>query len=401
MREYYHRNLGGVVKVKILCGARQIWPAIDWATIAKGDLTGPAHDVRTNVAAGQVIRFALAKGTTADHDLVAWTPRIQYEEPLPATASSSIVRILCGADAPYVDSNGNAWQQDRFFSGGTATATSTTIEAAQPTEGDQTLYQHGRMGKDFSYSIPVQPGLYALRLKFAEPSNAWFFERPINVDLNGKRVMQNGDVCQAAKGCHRAYEKVLRYVVPDADGKLTLRFSSGEGPLKRQELAIVQAIEILPEARPAVRIHCGSETNFIDWNGTVWNADAAFDGGKTIRSDAAVSQASPTLFDQELYRTARTGRMVRYSVPVQPGLYAVHLKFAELWLKQPGGRPMSIKINGRLVRENWDPAAAAGQMNMASDIRVENIAPDNDGRISVTVAATGANDAILQGIEIE
>jgi hypothetical protein len=401
MREYYHRSQGGTLKVKILHGQKQIWPETDWAIIAKDDLMGISHDMKLHVASGDAIRFVLDKGTVPEHDLLAWMPRIVYEEAEAAPPELSVVRILCGSENPYTDSIGNVWSEDRFFSGGTPISTAVKIEAAQPTEKDQSLYQHGREGRDFTYSIPVKPGLYALRLKFTESNHPWCFQRPIHLDINGKRMMHNADICQAARGPFKAYEKVFRYLVPDGEGKLTLHFTSGFSPLKESDRAMVQAIELLPEVKPAVRIDCGSDREFIDWNGAVWSADTRFEGGAAMRSDAAVSQASPTLYDQELYRTARTGRKLAYSVAVPPGLYTVHLKFAELWITKPGDRPMNVEINGRTIRRNWDPATAAGQINMAADIRAENVAPDQNGRISIVVSATGANDAILQGIEVE
>jgi len=86
---------------------------------------------------------------------------------------------------------------------------------------------------------------------------------------------------------------------------------------------------------------------------------------------------------------------------VPPGLYTIQLKFAELWLKALGKRPMDIAINGQMVRKGWDPAQAAGELGMAAGIRVGDIAPDKDGKIVIRVSAAGAEDAILQAIEIE
>jgi beta-galactosidase len=150
-----------------------------------------------------------------------------------------------------------------------------------------------------------------------------------------------------------------------------------------------------------VRLHCGSETDFIDWNSFVWSRDRAFCGGQGIRSSRPVVQASPTLYDQALYQTARSGPDLTYALPLPPGLYTVHLKFAELWLSEPGQRPMDIQINGRTVWTAWDPATAAGQTGMAIDLRALHIAPDRDGRITLRLRAVGANAAIVQGIEIE
>ena len=40
-------------------------------------------------------------------------------------------------------------------------------------------------------------------------------------------------------------------------------------------------------------------------------------------------------------------------------------------------------------------------MKMAADLRAEDVAPDKDGHITLRIRAAGANDAILQGIELE
>jgi hypothetical protein len=99
--------------------------------------------------------------------------------------------------------------------------------------------------------------------------------------------------------------------------------------------------------------------------------------------------------------TASAGKDFRYRFAVPPGLYTVHLKFAELWLKEPGLRPMDIEVNGHLVWRAWDPGAAAGQMRMAADVRTEDVTPDKEGAITIQLKAAGPNPAILQGIEVE
>ncbi len=401
MREYYHRAQGGPLRVKILHGQQQIWPAKDWAAIALGDLTGVTHDIKRKVAAGDVVRFVLDQGTVPEHDLVAWMPRIVYEGTNAAAPPPTVVRIFCGAKTPYTDCCGNLWAADRYFTAGEPIVTTEKIEDASPTPEDQPLYQDGRAGKDFAYSIPVPAGLYAVRLKFAEPKHPWMLERPFSLDINGQQVLTDFDVVQAAKAPRRAVERSFHNVVPNADGRIVLHFTAGKNPLRTSDDAMVQAIEVLAEQKPALRIKAGSAVEFVDWNSCVWTADAHFAGGTTIRSASSVVHASPTLYDQELYRTARSGRAFRYTLDAPPGLYTVHLKFAELWLTKAGERPLDILINGRLVRKSWDPAAAAGCIAMAADLRVDNITPDRQGHIVISVRATGANDAILQAIEIE
>jgi hypothetical protein len=402
MKEYYHRDKGGPLRVRILHNDKSVWPKDGWAEARPGDLVGATHDVTLDVAAGDTIRFVLDRSTDPENDLLAWMPQITLLDAMPDGGKASFVRIHCGASRPYVDQTGNEWSADRFFEGGEPMANPVPIADARPTSGDQALYQAGRRGKEFTYSIPVARGLYAVRLKFAEPEHAWSFQRPFNLDINGRRVLRDFDVCWIARGPRRAYERVFRYLVPDADGRLVLRFTAGFAPLPDSvPEAMVQAIEVLPEDTSTLRLDVGSDAPFVDWNSFVWDADAGFDGGRTIRSEAPVAHASPTLYDQAICQTARSGKTLRYVLAAPPGLHTVHLKFAELWQKEPGKRPMHIDINGQRYWQSWDPAAAAGCVGMAMDLRAENIVPDKDGKITLVITAAGENEAILQGLEID
>ena len=400
MREYYHRAQGGPLGVKLLHGQKQMWPEKDWATVAVGDLTGVAHDIQLDVAAGDVVRFVLDKGTVPEHDLIAWMPRIVYDEAT-VPASSAVVRILCGAKSPYTDRCGNVWAADQHFAGGESVSTKDRIEEAFPTLDDQPLYQNGRAGKDFSYSIPVTTGLYAVRLKFAEPKHPWMFERPFNLDINGQQVLTDFDIVQTAKAPRQAVERTFRNIVPNADGKIVLHFTAGKTRQGTSDGAMVQAIEVLPEQKPAVRINAGSEVR-VSSIGTV-----AF--GPRTRICRAERPSNPPCRSFMRRRrstirscTARPDRPKRSATPLPRRRVCTRCISSSRscgWRR--GERPMDIEINGGLVRKAWDPASAAGRTGMAIDLRFDNITPDKDGRIVVGLRATGANDAILQAIEIE
>ena len=401
MKEYYRQNKGAPLRVRILHGDSPVWPKDSWTVVPLGNLSGTTHDFTLKVARGDAVRFVLDRGKSPEDDIIAWMPRIIYVGEKPANLAAGVVRIACGAGNPYRDSSGNQWSADSFYKSGKPVRTMAAIEGALPAPSDQALYQAGREGRDFTYSIPVPAGLYTVRLKFAESKYQWSSQRAMNLSINGQQVLRDFDVCQAAAGPRRAHDRVFRDLVPDAEGRLVLHFAGGFNPLQESDQATVQAIEVLPQLKPTERIDVGADAEFVDWNSFVWSADAHFTGGHVIRSNAPVSQASPTLYDQELYQTARSGQSFSYSIHVPPGLYTVHLKFAELWLKEPGQRPMNIDINGRRVRNSWDPASAAGRVGMAADIREEDVAPDEHGHIIINVSATGNNEAILQAIEIE
>jgi len=401
MKEYYRQGMGTRLQVRILHNTRQVWPQTGWAVAPLNDLVGATHDLTLDVAAGDTLRFILARSPSPDEDILAWMPRLVYAQSPDAAQAPGIVRIACGASRPYTDGNGNTWSADRCASGGEAVSSRAAIAGAFPTLADEALYQSGRAGRDFTYAIPVPPGLYSLRVKFAETEFEHHFERPLSLSINGRQVLGNLDVCQAARAPHTAYDRVFRHLVPDENGLLVLRFTGGWEPTARSDQALVHALEVLPEMGAGFRLRCGSGTDFVDWNSMVWNADARAEGGQYIASTSPVTQASPTLYDQALYQTARAGTTFTYRLPLPPGLYTVHLKLAELWLQEPGQRPMDITVNGRPVRTAWDPATAAGQTGMAADVRVEGITPDQSGLIRIQVTATGANDAILQAIEVE
>lgn len=401
MMEYYRRSQGGPLRVAILHNNQRVWPDNDWAIIAAGDIHGVSHDITLNVAKGDTIRFVLDKGTSPESDVICWMPLLVYTDTKAVDDDLSIVRILCGSSKPLIDSYGNTWSADTYFTGGKPISTSASIDVPSYMVSDESLYKFGRQGKDFTYTIPVKPGLYTVRLKFAEQKYQWFFQRPFNLSINGRKFMRNSDICHSARSWRRAHDRVFRCIIPDGEGNIVLHFTGGFDPLQKSNEAIIQAIEILPDVKPVIRVDVGSQTQYIDWNSCIWDADSNIQDTQIITSQNPVSQATPTLHDQRLYQTARTGKEMTYTFTVKPGLYTVQLKFAELWLTEPGLRPMNIEVNNRLVWKDWDPAAAANQINMAANIRVDDVAPDIDGHITIRVSSTGQNDAILQGIEIE
>lgn len=397
MREWYRQAAGTPMRARILKGVQPVWPVDSWAIIKLNDITGLTHDLILDVQKGDSIRFVLDRSDHPEIDIVAWMPRIEYQESLaPTQQKGREVRMICGSNQSYTDQSGNLWAKDAYFSGGRARSTASVIEGGD----DTNLYRWGRTGKKFAYSIPVPQGLYTVRLLFAEPEFERIYARPLNVSINGREVLKNHDIRQDARAFRQAKDQVFRNIASNSEGKIMLAFSGGFDPYQLSRDAIIQGIEILPEAENVHRINCGSETDFVDWNSFIWSKDSLFSSGEVLRSVSEVKQATPTLYDQHLYQTASAGKELLYTVSVSPGLYNVQLKFAELWLKKAGLRQMDIFINNRKIWKAWDPATAAGETGMAIDLRAVHISPDNKGKITIRVKAVGENDAILQGIQI-
>jgi hypothetical protein len=398
LKEWYHQDKGCDVRVCILLNDRRVWPADDWALLKRGDLLGAQHDIALAVSEGDKLRFVVDKTGgelvdvvpwSEDANLIGWIPRITYEGngAVAGTVAESSIRINCGGKADVTDIEGRLWQADTFFSGDNAVFTNRV-------DPDDELLATVRSGSDIEYRIPVTSGVYTLKLTFFEPKFVFNADRRLRLEVNGEVVASELDITEECKGAGKRLEKIYNGIVPDRDGLICIRLTG----IKNE--ALIQAIEIAPELRDHLLINCGSDQPFIDWAGECWAPDYGCTGGECISAQAEPSQVTPTLYDRELYMTARSGMRVDYKLAVKPGIYAVHLKFAELWYTQPGKRPCDIYLNNRLVKAGWDPATAAGRRYMACDLRFEGIG-SVDGCIVISIRAAGFNPVFVQAIEIE
>lgn len=149
------------------------------------------------------------------------------------------LRINAAGDA-FIDSSGNPWQSDTGFTNGTL---STQPFDVIGTEDDQLFYTR-RVGKQFSYSLPAQNGMYTLQLYFAEP----FWETPnkrvFDVSVEGKQVIKNYDIVAEA-GARSAVAK--SFAVNITDGSLDIEF------VRVKDNAIVSGLSLVPLAPGEVR----------------------------------------------------------------------------------------------------------------------------------------------------
>jgi hypothetical protein len=99
---------------------------------------------------------------------------------------------------------------------------------------DPIIYRSSRQG-DFAYNIPLKPGIYELRLHFAEtfygpenPGSGGEGSRTLSVSANGQTLLHEFDVLADAGGERTAEVKVFPDISPAADGQLHLSFTSGK-----------------------------------------------------------------------------------------------------------------------------------------------------------------------------
>src|SRR5205085_6135536 len=127
------------------------------------------------------------------------------------------VLIACGRQTPHVDILGRSWGIDRFVVGGTLSASPHGFLART---SDASLFDYVRTG-DFTYEIPLRPGVYELHLYFAETTfgpgtsaGGGENSRIFHVAANGKRILSDFDIVSDTGGSGIADERVFKDIAP-------------------------------------------------------------------------------------------------------------------------------------------------------------------------------------------
>ncbi len=310
------------------------------------------------------------------------------------------VRLLAGAEEGGIDREGNAWLPDRFYSGGEARR-----NPAGSVQGvDAGLLFRTRREGAFDYAIPLNEGIYELRLYFAETefgakgaSGGAETSRIFHVTANGKMLLPYFDVASDA-GAGEADERVFSGVSPAGDGKLHLSFRGETGQ------ALVNAIEITPGdsgGLKPIRILC-QEHPYADRLGRVWSSDRYFRGGKLV--ERPVLEGDPE--DGNLYTGERFGNLV-YTIPVAAGRYDITLHFAERWFGPGnrggggvGNRRFDIICNGTTLARNFDVLKEAGAPNKSVVKVFRNLEPNPQGKLVLSLEPS-VNYALVNAIEVK
>jgi hypothetical protein len=139
-------------------------------------------------------------------------------------------------------------------------------------------------------------------------------------------------------------------------------------------------------------VNVGSDEDYRDIDGRVWQADRYCSGG-TVRN-------SP-----EPYRSGREGAF-SCDIPVQPGIHEVHLHFAEivmgdkaLDISGDGWRRFNVVLNGRTVLNDFDIIRDAAGSNIADERILLDVEPAGDGFLHFRFEAA-PNAALVNAIEI-
>ncbi len=324
-------------------------------------------------------------------------------------------RIAAGSrGSSYLDPWGRRWESDRYYEGGVANpgprhffppvADESLYGSIREAVSDEKMVPESQRG--FRYNIPLPPGVYELRLYFADPlrqpdvdqkedaQNARHFE----VELNGRPLLTDFD--PVADGGTAAVDvRVFKDVRPAADGKVHLDFRSDWGR------AFVSALELTPgtpgKIEPIrIRAH---RAGFVDANGTRWSGDKYFIDGRTYTYGNP--ERGPRI--PELYTGERHGNF-SYAIPVAPGSYTVRLHFLEAFFTPlipaatchgVGCRVFDVSCNGVMLLENFDIIQAAPGVFQPVVREFHGLHPNGQGKLLLSFSPK-VNYAEVRAIEV-
>jgi Malectin domain len=173
-------------------------------------------------------------------------------------------------------------------------------------------------------------------------------------------------------------------------------FSNSPTPVRLASAEILQHFSIggPPDfENRAIRIHCGSDHDYVDSAGFRWSSDRFFSGGSAFQHSVVPISRST---DPILYSTGRMGSF-HYDVPVSAGVHEVRLLFAETAQDIEDGMRETSFIVGSGMPNMIDVVSDAGGTRTATTKVYSNVRPGADGKIHITFQSTGG---FLNAIEI-
>src|SRR5579863_8891057 len=309
--------------------------------------------------------------------------------------SGNAIRMLAGLiEGEYIDNSGRVWSRDQHFDGGAVFSRPAHLIFGTR---EQKLFRSGREG-NFRYDIPLKPGVYELRLYFAE---TMFGEtgvsgfggeltRCFDVLVNGQSVIHALDVIAEA-GASVANIKVLKDISPAPDGMLHLSF------LPLSYVPFLNAIEItpgIPGRLQSIRMVAQAH-GYIDKMGNYWEPDHRHGtGGQLVRPGNEATDVP----DPGIYAGGRFGNLT-YTIPVTPGRYELRLHLSERWPDTTKGRHFDILCNGVALERKFSILKRTGSVTRGLVQNYERLEPNHQGKLVLSLVPN-PDFAFINALEV-
>ncbi len=340
--------------------------------------------------------------------------RQSFGSQIPLAAVSGEVRIAAGSTGSFLDARGRRWDADRYYDGG---VTRPGPSGFFPPAPDPSLFKTIREGvssdseapdsqREFRYDIPVNPGVYELRLYFADPilgSEVQPFEdgqnrRHFSVNLNGRPLLSYFDAIADAIPAS-VDVRAFKDVTPAADGHIHLAFV---GTIQRPFVSALELSPGTPGKLKPIRISA-HQFDFAGTDGVRWSGDSFFVGGrKKAYSNTEGGSKLPPLYTDERYGN------FSYAIPVPPGSYSVTLHFVESFFDasaEPyichgaGCRVFDVTCNGVTLLTDFDIFHSAGGAFRTLVRSFHGLKPNGQGKLLLSFSPS-VDYAEVRAIEV-
>jgi len=146
-----------------------------------------------------------------------------------------------------------------------------------------------------------------------------------------------------------------------------------------------------PEDGVHLRLNAGGKA-LVDGTGHAWERDRFGRGGSSKKK---LYDVAGTL-DDRVFADVRTGKFIRYSIPVPAGTYTLNLLFADPQFTGAGQRTFNVTVEGQPVLADFDVAASGGGRSAISRSFQLTI---TDGKLDINFQGV-VGKAIVSAIEL-
>ncbi len=297
-----------------------------------------------------------------------------------ASAWTKDINLNIGGSA-YVAQDGTLFAADTKYKpgkngyiGGMLSKTKNRIKG----HVDSKLFQSGRWGfRQYRFQVP--PGLYQVKLYFAET----FFKAPLkrvfDLKINGKLRIRNLDIFDRVG---RNHALIIQCVVRAGKAGIIIE------PIVHRDAVLLAAISIVKTDTPEVLAPQLSQP-------TANSADIHGENFKPYDPTTGTGYLGGRILTVDNEKYCQGFR--EYRVRLQPGIYNVVISFKEPVKKRPNTRRFNLTLNKHRVLENFDILSAAGGPNRLITRQFVTAAPTGN----ITIAASeNSGYSLIAGIKI-
>src|SRR5580704_15700513 len=256
-------------------------------------------------------------------------------------------------------------------------------------------------GASHRIRIVLPSGQYVPQFQLAEPPPQQAIEAGTEIaTVSPVVVMAEPSTPDSIALLTRHRSRALLLVLATLIAAVGVTYLAMRSPLRP---AVASTLPVSLPAGDEIRILAGAaQAPFKDQLGRRWEPERYFNGGWVSSSPGHIIDGTR---DSSMYQNFRAGDF-QYDIPLNPGVYELHLHFAETVYGEhnPGGggetsRLFQVVANHTLLLDYFDVVSDAAGASLADERVFKDISPDTDGKLHLRFTHR-IRDAFVNAIEV-